>query len=118
MEAERWPQIVTFITQDLAASVALAKRKLSKRRESWCCCLPRKPGRDRDRGSGMMRAIRALMALWCTTSPVLAEEVMDCVDTQSVGFVWDKAGKVRQRPFIEDRHRVEVLSDTQCIITP
>jgi hypothetical protein len=56
------------------------------------------------------------MALWCTTSPVLAEEVMDCVDTQSVGFVWDKAGKVRQRRFTEDRH--EVLSDTQRIITP
>src|SRR5262249_2630311 len=28
------------------------------------------------------------------------------------------AGKVRQRRFTEDRHRVEVLSDTQRIITP
>jgi hypothetical protein len=58
------------------------------------------------------------MALCLAASPVLAEEVMDCVDTQSVGFVWDKAGKVRQRPFTEDRYRVEVLSDTQRIITP
>src|SRR5262249_26714729 len=38
---------IRSITSTLAASVALAKRKLSKRRESWHCILSKEPGRDR-----------------------------------------------------------------------
>ena len=38
---------IRSITSTLAASVALAKRKLSKLRESWHCILSKEPGRDR-----------------------------------------------------------------------
>jgi hypothetical protein len=38
---------IRSITSTLAASVALAKRKLSKGRESWHCILSKEPGRDR-----------------------------------------------------------------------
>src|SRR5262245_60014154 len=37
-----------------------------------------------------------------TASPVLAEEVLYCVDTQAVGFVWDN-GNVRRRAFTQER---------------
>jgi hypothetical protein len=39
---------ITSITQELAASVTLMKRKLWKPQESWHCRSLKKPGRDRD----------------------------------------------------------------------
>jgi hypothetical protein len=50
-------------------------------------------------------------------SPVLAEEVLYCVDTEMVGFAWDKAGQARQARFKPDRFTVKLVSDTERIIT-
>jgi hypothetical protein len=46
---------IASITQELAASVALVKRKLRKPQESWHWHLPIKPGRDRDNKGYSMR---------------------------------------------------------------
>jgi hypothetical protein len=54
---------------------------------------------------------------WLTASTALAEEVLYCVDTDVVGFKWDKAGKARATSFSEGRYTVKVLSGTARILT-
>ena len=58
-----------------------------------------------------------VLCLMVMVAPALAQQVLYCVDTQAVGFVWDKTGQVRQVPFKEDRFTVNVLSDTHRSIT-
>jgi hypothetical protein len=65
--------------------------------------------------ASMLRGLA--IALCLTASPVLAEEVLYCVDNQAVGFKWDEAGTVRTGSFTVERYTVKLLSDTQRIIT-
>jgi hypothetical protein len=61
--------------------------------------------------------VASVICGWLAASSALAEEVLYCVDTQAVGFKWDKAGTVRAGSFIVERYTVKLLSDTQRIIT-
>jgi hypothetical protein len=63
-------------------------------------------------------AAHLTIALCLAVSPVLAQQVLYCVDTAATGFRWDKDGKVRQATFENDRFTVQVLSDNERIITP
>jgi hypothetical protein len=61
-----------------------------------------------------------LMTALCfffTASPVVAEEVLYCVDTDAVGFAWGKDGDAKSSKFISERHTVKVVSDTGRLIT-
>jgi hypothetical protein len=62
----------------------------------------------------MMRGLS--VALCLTASPVLAEEVLYCVDTQVVGFVWDKSGEASVIKFRPIRYTIKV-SETERVIT-
>ena len=48
--------------------------------------------------------------------PVLAEEVLYCVDTLAVGISWDKAGVAAPTGFNAQRYTIKVLSDTKRTI--
>ena len=62
-------------------------------------------------------AYLAGFALWCITSPVLAEQVLYCVDTAVTGFKWSERGKASVSKFSAERFTVKVVSDTARIIT-
>jgi hypothetical protein len=56
--------------------------------------------------------------LWAASaSPAMAQQVLYCVDTQAVGFIWDKPDQARPAAFKEERYTVKVLSETDRIIT-
>ena len=61
-------------------------------------------------------ALATLMVLYFWASPAMAQQVLYCVDTEAVGFKWDKDGKARQRPFAEDRFTVKIVSDKERVI--
>jgi hypothetical protein len=52
-----------------------------------------------------------------TASPVLAEEVLYCTDTAVVGFVWNDRGEAKSSSFDEQRNTIEVVSETERVIT-
>jgi hypothetical protein len=85
-------------------------------------------------------ACLAYVGGWFMASPVLAEEVLHCVDTQVVGFVWDKPpgtrttrgtwrrqarpGPARRRERAEavregepERYTIKIVSGAERIIT-
>ena len=64
------------------------------------------------------KAHLAIVLCFFATSPVLAEEVLYCVDTNTTGFAWDKNGKAKAGLFNVERHTVKVVSDTERLITP
>jgi hypothetical protein len=49
----------------------------------------------------------------CMASPVLAEEVLYCVDTDAIGFVWDKRGKASRSGFDPKRYTIKVVSNAE-----
>jgi len=53
----------------------------------------------------------------CAPSPVLAEEVLDCVDTKATGFYWEKNGTTSPTDFKPERFTVKVTSDLQRSIS-
>jgi len=55
-------------------------------------------------------------ALCLAASPVMAEDVLYCTDTEVVGFGWDKAGKVSRGKFDTTRFTIKVVSSTERII--
>ena len=65
----------------------------------------------------MGRTLPLMIILLClTASPVLAEEVLYCTDTEVVGFRWDKAGKVSAGKFDTARFTIKVVSSTERTI--
>lgn len=48
--------------------------------------------------------------------PVLADEVLYCVDTDVIGFKWDKKGEPSVK-FDRGRYTIKVVSDTERLIT-
>jgi hypothetical protein len=53
-----------------------------------------------------------------TASPVLAEEVLYCVDTAVAGFKWDKSGQASVAEFKPGRFTIKIVSVTERIVTP
>ena len=56
------------------------------------------------------------LCFFFTASPVVAEEVLYCVDTAVTGFEWDKDGNAKSSKFNPERHTVKVVSDTERLI--
>jgi hypothetical protein len=50
-------------------------------------------------------------------SPTLAEEVLYCVDTQAVGFTWDKRGQASVSKFVPERFTIKIVTETERVIT-
>jgi hypothetical protein len=48
------------------------------------------------------------LSLFQTTAPVLADQVLYCIDTNSAGFIWDKSGAAALRRFHLDRFTVKL----------
>jgi hypothetical protein len=62
--------------------------------------------------------IFGVMALCFTVSPLLADEVLYCVDAASTGFIMDKIGAIpRPTGFTAERFTVKVVTDTERIIS-
>jgi len=59
---------------------------------------------------------RLPIALCLAASPVLAQEVPYCVDTDAVGFRW-KEGRASSGKFAPDRYTIKLVSPTQRIMT-
>ena len=66
----------------------------------------------------LRHCIFGVMALCFTVSPLLADEVLYCTDTDATGFKWDKNGAVSPRHFVEERFTVKIVSDSLRLITP
>src|SRR5262245_60085791 len=70
----------------------------------------------------MIRGLRHVghltIAICLTTSPVLAEEVLYCVDTAVTGFKWDKQKRPSVEHFNPRRFTVRIESETKRWITP
>ena len=64
-----------------------------------------------------MRLTLMVAVLCCTASPVLAEQMLYCTDTDATGFSWPQKGKPRTAKFNPERHTIKVVSDTERIIT-
>jgi hypothetical protein len=62
-------------------------------------------------------ALISASALYLTASPVLAEEVLYCVDTKSAGLVWNNKGEASVSAFDPDRWTIKVVSETERVIT-
>jgi len=59
-----------------------------------------------------------MMALsFCAASPVLAEEMLYCTDTEVIGFKWDSRGVASSSTFAPERYTIKVASDTERFIT-
>jgi hypothetical protein len=68
-----------------------------------------------------MREFQALVvvaALSLSASiPVLAHEVLYCVDAESIGFKWETRDRGAVSKFLAERYTIKVLSDTERVIT-
>jgi hypothetical protein len=53
----------------------------------------------------------------CATSPVLAEEMLYCVDTAASGYVWDNRSEAKPTDFTPQRYTIKIVSDTERLIT-
>jgi hypothetical protein len=56
------------------------------------------------------------LCFFFTASPVVAEEVLNCVDTAGIGFEWGKNGDAKLSKFKSERHTVKVVSDIKRLI--
>ena len=61
------------------------------------------PANPATRGDDMTKVILAAVpSLMClATAPVLAEQVLYCVDTDLAGFMWDKSGATSLRKYYQ-----------------
>jgi hypothetical protein len=65
-----------------------------------------------------LRAGMCVLALCFTATPLLADEVLYCTDTDATGFKWDKNGAAAHLMFVEERFTVKIISEDQRLITP
>jgi hypothetical protein len=54
----------------------------------------------------ILAAVPLLLCL--ATAPVLADQVLYCVDTDVAGFIWDKSGAASLRKFTTSRYIVKM----------
>jgi hypothetical protein len=59
----------------------------------------------------ILAAVPLLLCL--ATAPVLAEQVLYCVDTDVAGFIWDKSGAASLRKFTTSRYIVKMEPATE-----
>jgi hypothetical protein len=59
----------------------------------------------------ILAAVPLLLCL--ATAPVLADQVLYCVDTDVAGFIWDKSGAASLRKFTTSRYIVKMEPATE-----
>jgi len=73
------------------------------------------PANPATRGDDMTKVILAAvpLLLCLVTAPVLADQVLYCVDTDVAGFIWDKSGAASLRKFTTSRYIVKMEPATE-----